>query len=502
MKPEKHDLGIWAMALGYFLFYIPYSASAKVVSDGLLPGMTGPVPGFHLLPAVLVGTFLSFQLILYFTGWWRYARKIRLGPWRIPFAGSWFTFYSGVATAVIIASTTLAYTFHGISIVFALLLMRGGVLILAPVVDKLLGRKVSGYSWAALGMSFFALGLVLADQRSYVLSLAAVVNIGAYLAGYLVRLRFMTLYAKSDDRDLTNRYFAEEMIVASVALALIPIPFVLFGTGEAAAQLRQGYSSIFSSGLSWFEMSIGVFYTGLYIFGTRIYLDKRENSFCIPINRCTSLLSGIVAAFALTFIFGKNRIDDTQLISAGIMMVTLMMLGYPAFDAWRRLALKPVQQLYIFVCSGNTSRSPIAQAICRAEMAKMLGLSGAETAGLKIISAGLSARTGAPLDSLAAGVLREMGAPVPRHRASNLSARQVARAKAIWCMEQAQRAEILQKFPAASGKTWLLNPAEDIENPAGKPIAVMRKVAHQISASIRHQLREGDWRRGAGLDIA
>ena len=48
---------------------------------------------------------------------------------------------SGVATAVIIGTTTLNYTFVGISILFALLLMRGGVLILAPVVDTLLGRQ-------------------------------------------------------------------------------------------------------------------------------------------------------------------------------------------------------------------------------------------------------------------------------------------------------------------------------------------------------------------------
>lgn len=501
MKPEKHDVGIWVMALGYFLFYMPYSALAKAVSDGLLPGMTGPVSGFHLLPAVLVGSFISFQLILYVTGWWKHAGKIRIGPWRIPFAGSRYTFYSGIATAVIIATTTLAYSFSGISIVFALLLMRGGVLILAPVIDKLFGRKVNWYSWVALGMSFLALGLVLADQKSYSLSVAVVVNIGAYLAGYLFRLRFMTLYAKSDDRDLTNRFFAEEMIVASIVLALAPALLALAGAGDAMLQLRQGYAAIFHSSLAWVEMAIGVFYTGLYIFGTRIYLDKRENTFCIPINRCTSLLSGVAASFTLTYIFGKNMINDTQLISAGIMVVTLLLLGYPALNAWRRYGQKPLQQLYIFVCSGNTSRSPIAQAVCRAEMAKMLGLSaaGAEGLSVKIISAGLTARVGAPLDSLAAGVLREMGVPAPRHRAANLTARQVERATVIWCMDQTQKAEILRRFPAADGKTRLLDPSTDLENPAGKTVAVMRQVAQQIGAAIRDQLRAEDWRPEAGL---
>ena len=66
---------------------------------------------------------------------------------------------SGVATAVIIGATTLNYTFVGFSILFALLLMRGGVLILAPVVDILLGRRVRSSSCIALGLSFAALAI-------------------------------------------------------------------------------------------------------------------------------------------------------------------------------------------------------------------------------------------------------------------------------------------------------------------------------------------------------
>ncbi len=44
---------------------------------------------------------------------------------------------SGLGTAIIIGTTTLAFTFTGVSILFALLLMRGGVLIIAPTVDLL-----------------------------------------------------------------------------------------------------------------------------------------------------------------------------------------------------------------------------------------------------------------------------------------------------------------------------------------------------------------------------
>ena len=50
---------IWLLALGYFAFYIPYSALTKALSLGLLPGMTGPVSGFRILPATAVATTAS-----------------------------------------------------------------------------------------------------------------------------------------------------------------------------------------------------------------------------------------------------------------------------------------------------------------------------------------------------------------------------------------------------------------------------------------------------------
>ncbi len=491
MKLEKHSVNIWVMAFGYFLFYIPYSALVKALSEGILPGMSGPVSGFHLLPTVLVGSFITFQLILFFTGWWKHAATVQLGRLRIPFASSRHTFFSGIATAVIIATTTLAYTFSGISIVFSLLLMRGGVLILAPIIDKFFNRKVNWYSWVALAMSFLALSIALADQKGYALSAVVAINIGAYLTGYFFRLRFMTLHAKSKDRNQTYRYFSEEMIVASVALLVAPILLAASGMHESFLLLREGYLTMFSSSFVGTELLIGFLYAGLYIFGTRIYLDQRENTFCIPINRCSSLLSGVIASFALTFFLGKNMVNNTQLLSAGIIILTLLVLSFPILNDWRRLKRTlSLQQLYIFVCEGNTSRSPIAQAICSAEIKKMLGLENMESPDfpVRVISAGLAAKPGTPLHPFAATVLTEMAVNVPHHRSQNLRLNQVENASIIWCMSELQKMDILKKFPSAAHKVKVLNPDQEIENPSGKPIEVMRQVAQQIRDSIVQQL--------------
>ena len=42
--PRQDEWRIWLMALGYFAFYIPYSALTKALSLGLLPGMSGQCP--------------------------------------------------------------------------------------------------------------------------------------------------------------------------------------------------------------------------------------------------------------------------------------------------------------------------------------------------------------------------------------------------------------------------------------------------------------------------
>ena len=198
MPPSRaHDQWrIWLLALGYFAFYIPYSALTKALSLGLLPGMSGPVSGFLILPATAVATSVVLLIFVTVGGGWGCLRRRRVFGLTVPVVRARMLI-SGVATAVIIGTTTLNYTFVGISILFALLLMRGGVLILAPVVDTLLGRRVRAGSWVALGLSFLALGIAFAEVGGYQMTLVAGLNIAAYLLGYCIRIPNMTGIAKS-----------------------------------------------------------------------------------------------------------------------------------------------------------------------------------------------------------------------------------------------------------------------------------------------------------------
>src|SRR5205823_6453827 len=181
-------------------------------------------------------------------GWWKYAGRREILGFRIPFPSCW-TLLSGLGFTVIIGTTTLAYTFSGVSILLALLMMRGGVLILAPIVDGLFKREVRWFSWTALVLSFMALAVALTDVQSYQMTVIAALNIAAYLTGYLLRLPCMNRWAKSEDKKASYRYFVEEQMVAMPVLVAVPAIFALIGQGEIMMELRRGFTSFLESDL-------------------------------------------------------------------------------------------------------------------------------------------------------------------------------------------------------------------------------------------------------------
>jgi protein-tyrosine-phosphatase len=486
-RERRIEFGIWGLALGYFCCYIPYSALVKALSNGALPGMTGGVSGLELLPTTVLATAATMLLITTWLGWWRYAGHRAFFGLCLPWPSPW-TALSGLCFTIIIATTTLAYTFVGISIVFALLLMRGGVLIIAPITDVLCKRQVHWYSWAALELSLVALGVACAGVGSYTLSLAALVNLAAYLLSYVFRLYAMTRVAKSTDALATRRYFVEEQMVAMLALVLVPALGALVGVGDSLLALRRGFTTFLGSPLAGPTLLVGICYAALGVFGTLIYLDPRENTFAIPVNRCSSLLSGVVASYALVYFLGQEPVPLPQLLGAGTIILAVLCLSLPTLTTGRRAA--PVahpataQRLFLFVCSGNTSRSPMAQAICNAEIARWLKVP------LTALSAGLSVQAGAPMTPEAQRALGQLGVPAVAHKAQNLTDAMVRDAEAIWCMTEGQCQTLVARHPEAAGKIHRLNPERDIDDPTGLGPEAFLELGWQLQHLVRYRLRE------------
>jgi protein-tyrosine-phosphatase len=158
--------------------------------------------------------------------------------------------------------------------------------------------------------------------------------------------------------------------------------------------------------------------------------------------------------------------------------------------------LVELRRTFLFVCSGNTCRSPIAAAIGNAEIAARLqiAVTALDPAKLPVLSAGISANIGAPMTSEAREALRLLGYPVMTHRARHLTVELAHEVERIFCMTQAHRNAVINLVPAAAAKTQCLDPDGDVEDPIGKDLAAYVNCAQRIHSLVRLRFDESGLR--------
>ena len=158
-------------------------------------------------------------------------------------------------------------------------------------------------------------------------------------------------------------------------------------------------------------------------------------------------------------------------------------------------ALRPFpvfQRMFLFICGGNTSRSPMASVICRNEVAKVLGLSTEKLAshGVSIFSAGISVTESKPMSAHAVQALAQWGLNPGEHRSREVTATDLKEADAVFCMTDSQCQTLLTRFPWAKPKVQRLNPVGDIQNPHGMVLDTYVQVARTIREAIRWRMED------------
>ena len=122
----------------------------------------------------------------------------------------------------------------------------------------------------------------------------------------------------------------------------------------------------------------------------------------------------------------------------------------------------------LFVCSGNTCRSPMAERITAAKLAAHLQLSPAEllARGIRVYSAGTGAVDGAPASDHAIRALAEIGLDGSTHRSTALHRVPLDRMDAILCMG---RSHLLAVRGALAAQLTAADPARDSTGAGRRP---------------------------------
>ncbi len=145
----------------------------------------------------------------------------------------------------------------------------------------------------------------------------------------------------------------------------------------------------------------------------------------------------------------------------------------------------------LFVCTGNTCRSPMAAGLAASILAERMSCKPSELAGRGVLvqSAGTSGGSGGA-SSLAIEIMTRRGIDLSAHASTALTAEIVQQADYIFAMTGEHRERILQMDPTAESKVKLLLEDEDVRDPIGNDVEAYERCAEIIQRGLGVRLRE------------